>query len=295
MNIILTGSTGFMGSRILPALERQGHSVLSIPSELLRGDISEHRFDVIRRLIDKNTQGGSSPGAIVHTAAISSIPYSEEYPEESLVANVKLPVVMAKLANIYKCAFISCSSDQVYSGNMGILPHAEDEINLSPSNTYGRHKLEAEERLLDINPSSVSLRLTWMYDMPAWRVKTNRNFVLALLLAAVENKSLSYSTNEFRGITYVRTVAENIQNTFCLSGGVYNYGSENTLDMYSTACRFMQTMGLADRIPELIRKTDSARPNLSMNCAKLRSNGIDIEATSMGIEKLVSDYNGYFR
>ena len=56
---------------------------------------------------------------------------------------------------------ISFSSDQVYAGvtQPGPLP---ETLPLSPANTYGRHKLEAEERVLALCPEAVLLRAPWM-------------------------------------------------------------------------------------------------------------------------------------
>ena len=113
--------------------------------------------------------------------------------------------------------------------------------------------------------------------------------------SVLSGKAGVYSVNDFRGITYVRSVAENITKIFSLPGGVYNFGSENDINMYDTACVFMSEMGMADRITELIQPTDTQPPrNLLMNCVKIRKHGIDFESTAEGIRKLVADYQGLF-
>jgi dTDP-4-dehydrorhamnose reductase len=290
MNIILTGSIGFVGARVLYRLQGDGHDVTCIPSEMLKSEISGERLFSLMRLFSK-----AKPDVIVHTAAISSTGYSEKHPDEAYTANVMLPQVMAKLAVANKCKLISCSSDQVYYGCSGFEPHSENEGGLEPANVYGRHKLEAEKRILDICPDAVSLRLSWMYDLPVYQTKTNNNFMLSLMKSALTGKAGIFSVNDFRGITYVRSVAENILKTFNLPGGVYNYGSENDKNMYDTACDFMAEMGMVDRIPDLIQSTDT-QPlrNLRMNCTKIQENRINFESTTESIKKMVADYQGLF-
>ncbi|MDD2269674.1 MAG: sugar nucleotide-binding protein [Eubacteriales bacterium] len=289
MKIILTGSTGFVGSRILYSLRSEGHDVICISSEILKGIITTERYFALSELIK-----GSKPEVIIHTAAISNTTYAQNHPEESYQANVELPIIMAKIAKENGSKLISCSSDQVYSGFVGLKGIAEDE-ELQPTNVYGKHKLYAEKQLTEVYPDAVSLRLTWMYDMPVYRTKTNENFVLSLYKSALLDRQMQFSLQDFRGLTYVRSVAENIVKTFALPGGVYNYGSENDQNMYLTACGFLEEMGLGEKIPELVKPIDSAKPrNLSMDCSKAKSFGINFEPTAEGIKKLISDYPGLF-
>lgn len=290
MKIILTGSSGFVGSRVLYYLEKEGHTVISIPSDMLKGEITEKRFQEIRRMIERE-----QPDVIVHSAAISSTVYSEQHPDESYIANALLPQVMARLASLTGSKLIYFSSDQVYSGCSGTEPHLEKEENLEPGNVYGRHKLEAEKRILDIKPDSVALRLSWMYDMPVYQTKSNNNFVLALLKSAISGKAVTYSLNDFRGITYVRSVAQHLLETFNLPGGVYNFGSENDLNMYDTACAFLSAMGLESKITEILKSTSTQQlKNLRMDCSKIRGHGISFEETADAIIKLTQDYPGLF-
>ncbi len=285
MRIMLTGSTGFVGSRVLHHMQQLGHLVSVVPSEMLKGEITDERFNSLSCFTE-----GKAPDVIIHMAAISSTAYSEKYPEESYLANVALPQVMARLANINNCKLISCSSDQVYNGCTGKGAYKEDE-KLNPINVYGRHKLQAEELVLGICPSAVLLRLTWMYDMPNYQTNTNNNFLTGLLKNAMVGKPSKYSNCDYRGITYVHSVAEQLPETFNLDGGIYNYGSENEKNMYELSCEFMTLIGMGERIEELISVSDSAQlRNLRMDCSKIRKKGIEIESSVDGIVKLISDY-----
>lgn len=59
-----------------------------------------------------------------------------------------------------------------------------------------------EQRVLDIEPSAVMLRAEWMYDM-----ETTKDNYFTLLN---KEKTVYFSSQEFRGITYLKEVAENM-------------------------------------------------------------------------------------
>lgn len=126
----------------------------------------------------------------------------ENNPEDSYFANVQVPMYLAKAAKGRK--LICFSSDQVYSGCDDDGPYAEE--NVKPANVYATHKLEMEQRVLDIEPSAVMLRAEWMYDM-----ETTKDNYFTLLN---KEKAVYFSSQEFRGITYLKEVAENmVQNS----------------------------------------------------------------------------------
>ncbi len=284
MKIILTGQNGFLGTRVYDFLISRRHEVRCIPSELFRGGIDDARRCEISRIFDS-----FCPDAVIHTAAISDIGVSEKHPEESYIANVKLTEEMGRLASAYRCKLISCSSDQVYSGRRDILLHNESEA-CEPANVYARHKLEAEGLLAEICPDAVSLRLTWMYDMPLYRKHTNTGFPLLLLRAALEGQCLTFSESSFRGITYVRSVAENMEKALSLPEGVYNFGSENPLNMYSTALSLYETFGLQKRAEEILVKESGDMSSLAIDCSLIKKHGIEFETTCEGFSKMLSDY-----
>ena len=284
MNIILTGARGFVGVRALAHLKSAGHNVVCIGSEDLRGEVTGARYDALVRKFD-----AAQPDAIIHTAAISDMGYAESHPEESYLANVRLPEIMASLAVRFRCKLVSCSSDQVYNGTTEILFHREDE-QCAPVNVYGRHKLEGEQRITEIDPTAVSLRLTWMYDLPVYRCHTNMGFPLQLMQNAAEDQVMRFSTSTYRGITYVRSVAENMEKAIGLPGGAYNFGSENELNQYETALAFFRALGLEARAEKLIQPVEGARNSLAMDGSLLRQNGIVFETTAEGPFKMVEDY-----
>ena len=257
--IPITGASGFVGSRIAAALQDRYELITPSHSEL---DITS--AEAVESFI-RRTQ----PDAILHLAALSNTGYCEEHPQESYLVNVVSVENIAKAAAKHDIKLVWFSSDQVYNGctELGLL---SEDMPLSPENHYGRHKLLAEQRALEICPESVALRATWMYDSERPGMKTHRNFVLNFQEAIKNGTPLRFATREFRGITWIEDVVRNIPHTFDLPGGVYNFGAENHLNTYETAVEYARIQGLdpdtiaipdTERFPEHIR-------NLSMSIQK---------------------------
>ena len=115
--------------------------------------------------------------------------------------------------------------------------------------------------MLDVLPSAVMLRAEWMFDLPAPRP----NYAQLLLTA----DNLTFSSRQYRGVTWLKEVAQNMDAVCHLPGGVYNFGSETTLSMYEMTCQLAAALGRA------VPVTDAPpRHNLWMNCEKARRFGV---------------------
>lgn len=257
--ILVTGATGFVGRKILELCP----DAVACPS--LR-NLSE---EDVRRLI-----GESGADVIIHTAAISDTGFCQAHPEDSCIANVQLPLFLAKAAGQAK--LICFSSDQVYTGVDEAGPYTEDMA--KPANVYGAHKLEMEHRVLDIAPDAVMLRAEWMYD----RYLKKPNYFMNILNA---RDSVCFSSRQFRGITYVKEVAENMENVIRLPGGSYNFGSETSQSMYDITREFLaligKTISLEDAPP---------RHNLWMDCETARRFGVDFRSVEEGLRQCAEDH-----
>lgn len=260
MKILVTGAHGFVGSRLMKELEGAiaAPSMWGMSEEQIKSVVEESEADVI-----------------IHTAAISDVGVCEKNPEASYQANVQLPLYLANASDGRK--LICFSSDQVYRGCESDGPYREDEA--KPANIYGAHKLEMEQRVLDRQPEAVLLRVEWLYDYVAPR----GNYLLNVLNA---KDTLSFG-KQYRGITYLREICENLERIIemPLPGGIYNFGSETKQFMYEITKELLHITGSRQQVKEV-----PAAHNLWMDCGKAAENGIVFSDVMGGLKRCLKDY-----
>lgn len=278
--ILITGGSGFLGCRL--ALYYKGKYELLLPTH---AELNVSREDAVKKYLEEN-----QPDAVLHCAALSNTWYCEQHPEESHRVNVQGTVKLAKACKLTGAKLIFMSSDQVYNGTPMLGPLKEEDL-LQPVNVYGCHKLEAEQRALWNNPDAVGLRLTWMYDLPSSQLKLNSNILVNLQKAHDEGATLKAATHEYRGVTNVWDVVRNMEKTISLRGGIYNYGSGNSLNSYDLHLQAAAIMGLKDASQWILadeeRFSDQAR-NLTMDCSLIENHGILFCDSVEGIKEAIN-------
>ncbi len=277
--ILITGSNGFLGSRLayyyreMYDLLLPSHSELNVShEETVRAYMEEHR-----------------PEVVIHCAALSNTWYCEQHPEESHRVNVQGTVRIAKACKLTGAKLIFMSSDQVYNGTPMLGPLKEEDV-LQPVNIYGQHKLEAEQRAQWNLPESVGLRLTWMYDLPDSSMKLNSNILVNLRKASDEGTTVKAATHEYRGVTYVWEVVRNIEKAITLPGGIYNFGSGNAMNSYELHLEVAKLMGLnapSEWILSDVERFSEQERNLTMDCFLIEKYGIRFNDSVEGIKEAI--------
>lgn len=282
MKILITGSNGFLGSRLASYYGDNYDLLLPTHNEL-----NVCREESVKAYFEEHR-----PEVVIHCAALSNTWYCEQHSEESNQVNVQGTVSIAKACKLMGSKLIFMSSDQVYNGTPILDPLKEEEI-LRPVNVYGRHKLEAEQRAQQNLPDSIGLRLTWMYDLPKCRMKQNSNILANLQKAYNEGSVIHAATHEFRGVTYVWEVVRNMEKVLSLPGGIYNFGSGNSLNSYELHLSIAKIMGLKDPsrwiLPDEERFSNQDR-NLTMDCSLIGNFGIHFRNSIEGIKEAMSSH-----
>lgn len=273
--LLITGASGFVGSKIA-AHYSDRYEIYTPKHETM--DIAD-----ANSVMEYFAQ--IQPDYVVHCAAISDTGRCEREPELSWKINVTGSVNIAKASKSIGAKCVLCSSDQVYFGSDVRLPHKEDEV-LVPANVYGREKLEGEKLCLTENPESVHLRLAWMYDGRNCDYKIHRDFMSTIKEKLQNKESMAYPVYDRRGITDVWEVVENIEKTFSLPGGVYNFGSGNGSSTYDTVKDVFDELGLSTAWIEKNETAFADKPrNLTMDQEKISRYGIEFQDTKAAITK----------
>ena len=275
--LLLTGASGFLGNKIADFYKENYTLITPTHSEM---DISDEKS--VNEYFAKHT-----PDIVIHCAAISDTGICEKNPELSFQVNLTGSENIAKVSALYGAKCILCSSDQVYCNSDYNNTNPESDI-VDPYNVYGKHKLAAEHSCLSINPNSVHLRLAWMYDSNIDMNVPRNDFAKQLLCSLQEKSDLALPINDKRGITDVWEVVRNIEKTFDLPGGVYNFGSPNDKSTYETAVSVLTTLNCDTSY--LKEKVYDAARNLSMSQKKLESYDIHFSTTEDALIQCLKNY-----
>lgn len=268
--ILITGATGFLGSRIVDFYSKDYDIYMPTHKEM---DITNE--ENVLRVFD-----AYKPDVVMHCAAISDVGLCDKEPEKSYKINVEGSINIAKASERNGAKCIICSSDQVYFGSTIEEPHNETEV-LQPINTYGKQKLIAEQECLATNPDCVLLRLSWMYDSKTMGQNEHGDFFRNLLVQINGTGELCYPIYDKRGITDVNEVVSNLEKVFRIDGGIYNFGSSNDKSTFALVCELFESMKWdLDRLHKNEEAFKSNPRNLCMSQSKIESYGIFFSTTT---------------
>jgi nucleoside-diphosphate-sugar epimerase len=139
MKILVTGHNGFIGSHLVPLLNKNGH------------EASGQEFDLTQADSVAGVVGAGDWDAVIHLAGVSNVPQCEKDPDLATRINTQgtefLLGALAKTA--FQGHFIFASSAQIYKA-----PHGDEILNgvvfteereIVPQNAYAKTKYLAEQ------------------------------------------------------------------------------------------------------------------------------------------------------
>lgn len=233
--LLITGRDGFLASRLAAYLEqRSGERRYEIRA------CSHSELDITDKAACVRAVWEWGPDCVFHAAAVSDVAACEKDPDFSYRINVEGTKNIAAACRETGAKLLFMSSDQVYGGadKQGPL-EIEDAL---PVNAYARQKLQAERSIQNITDNAVCLRLSWLYDvpggmpvgsgMPVGTGKPHRDFLSLLTDAVRTGTPLRLYSHQYRGITDVYKIIENLPVLLRLPAGVYNAGNENAFSTY---------------------------------------------------------------
>jgi len=244
MKILITGTEGYVGSRLAPLLIAAGHDVVGLDTGFYREGtlyVDPKRMPVVpmTRLRDlRRAEAGDFQGidAVVHLAELSNDPLGENKPEVTYKINHEGSVHLAKLARAAGVRrFVYASSCSVYGLGSGDFLSEESPVN--PQTAYAVCKTLVER---DVRPmGSKDFCVTFLRNATAFGPSPRMRFDIVIndLCALAWTKKRIAMTSDgspWRPVVHVEDMCSAIRcsleaPTEAVNTQIYNVGrnSEN--------------------------------------------------------------------
>jgi dTDP-4-dehydrorhamnose reductase len=208
IKILITGSNGFLGSNLVHYFSQQiGYQVfstsqhVSIDPELInfyKGSLMDNTF--VDRIFS-----AIKPDLVINTVSLVNVDQCEEQPDLAHKITVKTAENIADAAKRYECQLMYISTDHLFDGKKAF--YTEEDLS-NPVNMYGKTKLLAEEKTLEIVHDAVIVRTNFFGWSPPEHPPTFGEWVYHNLK---EQKSMTLFTDYYFTPIEVTYLAEAIQ------------------------------------------------------------------------------------
>lgn len=273
MKVVVTGSSGLIGSVLVPALVARGHEVLALyhgnEPQFRSPKVTTQKLDLRDAAQVERLVLDLFPGAIINCAAYSS---QDEVAKDEAAAekiNVSLPRQLAMLSRHVGARLLHLSTDMVFDGGQEAAYRSTDKPN--PLNLYGQMKLLAEREVLRYAAEvSVVLRVTIVSgNSPSGLRGVHEKMIAALAAGQPKVKLL---TNEYRQPVSNVNVADVLTELLerpTLSG-LFHWSGVDRLSRYEIGRRMLGSFGLSEKWLEAAEGNDPTRaPDLALERAPL--------------------------
>ncbi len=244
MRILITGSNGLLGQKLVKLLLAEGIEFLATSKGANRNsscpDNQFAELDVTNVLQIKNIVESFAPTAIVNTAAMTNVDQCEEDEKNCRLINVKAVEYLHSVTALRNIHLIHISTDFVFDGENG--PYSEEDEK-NPLSIYARSKSDAEDILINGDYRNWSILRTIILFGDAENMSRS-NIVLWSKDALAEGKELTIVDDQFRAPTWADDLANACYVTANRSEtGLFHISGPETFSIYELVCRVADYFG----------------------------------------------------
>lgn len=231
------------------------------------------------------------PTFVIHCAATGSVDYCQRHWAEAFNVNVTGVQNVLVACKDYNSKIVFISTNAVFGGQR---PPYSEEDEREPVNTYGSHKVMAEDAVFDHLGKWLVIRPIMLYGTP---YKGGRGNWATRVLDFMDNGSTLRVVNDtYTQPTYAYDLAKLIWHMLPTEEGVWHVGSEYHVTLYEFACQVARTWGgredLLQPVPSYEFKDLAPRPrdtcyDLSKLRRYVREKGLDMPLPiEQGLERM---------
>jgi dTDP-4-dehydrorhamnose reductase len=238
----------------------------------------------------------------INCAAYTAVDKAESEPDKAFAINAHGASNLATQCQYYKAQLIHISTDYVFNGT-ATQPIKEDEPT-DPIGVYGQSKLKGEDLVLQVNPTAIIIRTSWVYS------SFGNNFVKTMLRLMNEKESINVVNDQIGKPTYARDLAEAImklvekystlpagRQVLNIKSSIFNYSNAGaTISWYNFALAInkkIKSKCLVNAIPTSAYPTPAKRPAYSvLDTTKIENElGITIANWEDGLDRCLKLLN----
>jgi dTDP-4-dehydrorhamnose reductase len=263
VRILVTGSNGFLGHRLVASL-RLRTDVELIATSLgpdRRSDTEGYLYvplDVTSEQAVQEVCGRYRPDAIIHTAAITQVDQAEQQPARCRRLNVGAVAHLVSACARYGIHLLQLSTDFVFDGLSG--PYAESDP-VSPISVYGWSKAAAEKLLSDSEISWAVVRTILVYGQ---EVPGGRSNIVQWATKVLQSGSpVQVVNDQYRTPTFVEDLAQAcIEIALRKEQGIFHISGEEEVSIFELVGHVAQHLGLSMEKVQSVNSSDLAGAEL---------------------------------
>ncbi len=287
MQILVTGASGRVGSRLLPELADHGHAIVAWSGrtagvvagiDLRRVDLSD--LPAVRSAVEL-----ANPDLIIHAGAMSSAEAVRRQPALGWDVNVRATEVLSAWAGEHQRRLLFTSTDLVFDGTKSWYRESDEAV---PLVEYGRTKLAAEAIVL-ANCRGLVVRLSMLYGPTLTPEPAYFDQAIATLRSGMPQ---AFFEDEFRTpLDYATAARVLVRLAESDAQGIIHLGGPERVSRFELMRRAAAALGARADLVRANRRGDGAllepRPgDVSLDTGLLRGLFSDLEIP--GIEGALS-------
>lgn len=207
MKILITGSNGLLGQKIVRICLKRGTNFLATSNGVNRNSDCPSEFyqemDITNQRQITSVFDSFQPTHIIHTAALTNVDYCELNPEECKEVNVIATSKLWEEAQKINAHFQLLSTDFVFDGLKGNYKESDSPSAVS---IYGQSKVDAENILINSKNTNWSISRTIIVYGKANNL-SRTNIVLWSIDALSKGETMKIINDQFRMPTWADDLA----------------------------------------------------------------------------------------
>ncbi len=191
MKILIAGAQGQVGSELVVQTKAKGHEVFAFGSKQLNIADAQQVMQIAEKM---------KPDVIINAAAYTAVDKAESEQELAYAVNATGAENLALACKQLDIPLLHISTDYVFDGDKGSSYNEEDPA--TPIGVYGASKLQGDEKIIEIWPKHIILRVSWVF------AQQGNNFVHTMLRLAEQRDELSIVDDQYGAPTSAVAISQ---------------------------------------------------------------------------------------